>query len=130
MYRLLVCGSRTFPDRLAVQNHLNMIRRCTTGDLTIIEGGCPTGADKYAGDWARWEAGQHPNGFTFHEPHPADWDAHGKAAGPLRNQAMLDSGVDQVIAFVDKPLAESRGTNDMVFRARKAGVRTMVIEVT
>jgi len=50
--------------------------------------------------------------------HPADWDTHGKAAGPIRNQAMLDHhpDIDLVLAF---PSPESRGTWDMVQRAVK-----------
>lgn len=49
-------------------------------------------------------------------------------AGPRRNQDMLDDfKPGLVIAFVDKPLASSRGTNDMVERAAKAGVETHII---
>lgn len=56
------------------------------------------------------------------EAHPADWKKHGKAAGPIRNQEMLDSGIDLVIAFPG-----GNGTADMVKRARQAGVE--VVEV-
>lgn len=49
-------------------------------------------------------------------------------AGLRRNQLMLDSfKPDLVVAFVDKPLASSRGTNDMVERAVKAGIDVHVI---
>jgi hypothetical protein len=42
---------------------------------------------------------------------------------------MLDEGKPDVVwAFVDKPLAESRGTADMVRRAKKAGVPVFVTE--
>lgn len=48
----------------------------------------------------------------------ADWDKHGKAAGPIRNQQMLDEGKpDLVLAF-----AGGKGTDDMCRRARAAGV--------
>lgn len=63
------------------------------------------------------------------EPHPADWNKHGRSAGPIRNQEMLDSGLNFCFAFVDKPLAESKGTADMVRRCRAAGVQTIVFEV-
>jgi hypothetical protein len=42
----------------------------------------------------------------------------GKAAGPIRNQRMIDEGKpDLVIAFPG-----GRGTADMVSRAKKAGI--------
>lgn len=54
---------------------------------------------------------------------PADWKTHGKAAGFIRNQQMLDEGKpDLVVAFPG-----GRGTADMISRAKKAGVK--VIEV-
>jgi acyl-CoA synthetase (NDP forming) len=49
---------------------------------------------------------------------PANWKKHGKSAGPIRNQLMLDVGKpDLVIAFPG-----GSGTADMIRRARKAGV--------
>ena len=48
----------------------------------------------------------------------ADWKAHGRAAGPIRNQRMIDGGKpDLVITFPG-----GRGTADMVRRAEKAGI--------
>ena len=44
---------------------------------------------------------------------PADWDRHGRSAGPLRNQAMIARKPDFVVAFPG-----GRGTADMVRRAR------------
>lgn len=53
----------------------------------------------------------------------ADWKTHGRAAGPIRNQRMLDEGKpDLVVAFPG-----GRGTADMVRRARAAGVPVMEI---
>lgn len=60
------------------------------------------------------------------ETYPADWTHFGKAAGGLRNQQMLDTGADQVIAFYAHGRAYgpsvSGGTNDMVRRAVAAGI--------
>lgn len=51
---------------------------------------------------------------------PADWKKHGKAAGPIRNQSMLtEHKPDLVIAF---PLGESKGTRDMIRKAKAAGI--------
>ena len=54
------------------------------------------------------------------ECYPADWDRHGKAAGPIRNQRMIDTGVDLVVAFHDD-LEHSKGTGHMVKIARLHG---------
>jgi hypothetical protein len=50
------------------------------------------------------------------------------APGPIRNQQMLESGVDEAYAFVVGALEESHGTYDMVKRLRKAGVTVVVRE--
>jgi hypothetical protein len=57
---------------------------------------------------------------------PADWTKYGKAAGPIRNQEMLDMDPDLVLAF-HSDLDNSKGTKDMVARARKKGVKVIVI---
>ena len=52
----------------------------------------------------------------------ADWAAHGKAAGPMRNQEMA-LNADALVA-VSHP--ESRGTADMIARARRLGLQVYV----
>jgi len=126
--KVLICGSRTFDRPELVETFLfgTQWMLPETEKLVVIEGGCPHGgADAHAESWARRQ--NHVELVHM----PADWDRHGRSAGPIRNQQMLDNNrpVDLVVAFVDKPLAESRGTADMVRRARKAGVRTVVVAV-
>lgn len=119
--RILVCGSRTFSDYRIIEAVLTGFwTTSTTMELILIEGEA-TGADTLAAEWAT-------AAYVNVERYPANWELHGKAAGPIRNQEMLDSGVDICFAFVDKPLAVSRGTADMVNRCRNAGVKTYVIE--
>jgi hypothetical protein len=92
-------------------------------EVTIIEGECPHGgADIAAREFAEaW-------GINV-DAYPADWGTHGRAAGPIRNQQMLAEGRPEIVlAFVDKPLHESRGTNDMVTRATEARIPTYVVE--
>jgi hypothetical protein len=57
---------------------------------------------------------------------PADWKKNGKAAGPIRNQQMLDEGKpDLVLAFWD---GKSRGTEHMIGLAKKAGILCRVVQ--
>lgn len=65
-------------------------------------------------------------GLTI-EAYGADWDTHGKAAGPIRNQRMLDEGQPEIVFAFTDDLAASRGTADMVRRARAADLPVYVI---
>lgn len=125
--RVLVCGSRTLSDRNAIEIGVGGaygLARSGGGPMTLIHGAAH-GADALAALIAQSMT------YVQIEPYPADWDRYGKAAGPIRNQRMLDEGKpDLVLAFIDKPLSESRGTADMVRRARKAGVPVYVVEAT
>lgn len=119
-FRVLVCGSRTFSDRRVVDAILDGFAS-REGIVTLIEGGA-SGADFFAAEWA--EALASVGWYRF----AADWETHGKAAGPIRNKRMLEEGRPHlVLAFVDKPLVESKGTADMVRRAHDAGVPVYVI---
>lgn len=106
--RVLVCGGRDYKDRAAVDLVLTLAK-----PSVVIHGGAP-GADCLAGAWAL------KNGVAV-EAFPADWKKHGRAAGPLRNQRMLDeSKPDYVIAFPG-----GLGTADMVRRAKAAGLKVV-----
>jgi hypothetical protein len=111
--RVIVCGGRDFKDPDWLLKALNTWESIFGRDrLVIIQGGAP-GVDAYAKAWA--EARE-----IACETYPADWDAHGKAAGPIRNQQMLDTKPDFVLAFPG-----GKGTADMVARAREAGVEVV-----
>ena len=88
-------------------------------DTVIIEGEA-RGADKIAGICADVLK---LNVMKF----PADWDKHGKAAGPIRNLQMLDECPNLVIAFHTN-LAKSRGTAHTVREAKIRGIPVEVIE--
>jgi hypothetical protein len=63
-------------------------------------------------------------GYTIStETHKADWTTHGKGAGPLRNQKMVDLGADIAVAYMHEG---SRGTADCVARAKKAGIEVLL----
>jgi hypothetical protein len=53
------------------------------------------------------------------EAHRADWGRHGKMAGPLRNQEMVDAGADLCIAWIKN---KSAGATGCAARAEAAGI--------
>jgi len=57
----------------------------------------------------------------------ADWATHGKGAGPIRNQQMIEEKPDYVLAFKPKS-GITKGTQDMVDRAIKAGIPVALVE--
>lgn len=114
--RILVTGSRDWQDRETIGHALLDVRDKprpgVASRMVLVHGDCPTGADAIANEWAqRW-------GWDV-EPHPADWETHGKAAGPRRNQQMVDLGADICLAF---PLPDSRGTRHCMAAAGRAGI--------
>lgn len=107
---VLVCGPRTMPTRF--RDFVRATIR-STGATAIIEGGA-TGADTMANEAAM------ALGLPF-ATYKADWSL-GRRAGPMRNQKMLDQGRPHlVLAFVPST-GITKGTADMVRRARAAGV--------
>jgi len=100
--RLLVAGSREGVRRDRVQAFLTRI----TADLDhepemLIHGDC-RGVDHAARDWAM------DRGIPT-RAYPADWDKHGKKAGPIRNREMAEF-CDTAILF---RVGKSRGTTSM-----------------
>lgn len=125
--RLIVCGSRTYSDEASIFQVLDGFR-LNAGGMTLIEGGAK-GADRIASNWTSTQ--QH----VEHIHMPAAWNLEGMSAGLKRNERMLTKlllGEPResrwVLAFVDKPLKESRGTAHMVMIARVAQVNVLVIE--
>jgi hypothetical protein len=112
--RVLICGSRTWNDLGSIAR---VIRALPEG-TTVICGGA-LGADSIAQTLAE------ARGLIVLTVR-ADWARHDHAAGPIRNQRMLDEGrPDRVIAF--RMPGVSRGTDDMIRRATKAGIPVEVI---
>lgn len=107
---VLVCGGR---DYNGAERLFQVLAHYASAAEVIVHGGA-SGADALAQRWAD---------TTGHccMVYPADWKKHGKAAGPIRNQLMLDSEQpDLVLAFPG-----GRGTADMVKRARAAGIKVL-----
>jgi UDP-N-acetylmuramoylalanine-D-glutamate ligase len=114
MMRVLVCGGRDYNDFDTVYDYLKVLVTHQLEPVTIIHGAA-RGADSLAALAAE------RLGFDT-EQYPANWSKHGRAAGPIRNKQMLDSGLDLVIAFPG-----GRGTANMITQARKAGVEVWTV---
>ncbi len=113
--RIVVSGSRHITDDRAVEKILSSY--IAVKDL-VITGGC-RGVDKIAHDYAR-------RYFADTEVFEADWDANGKAAGPIRNREMMrDAGM--LVAIWD---GKSRGAKNAIDEARKQLVETHIHYLT
>lgn len=105
---VIVCGGRNYQDRKFLFEQLDRAHR-KAGFVLLIQGGAD-GADALAYEWAK--SREVPSLCI-----PAKWSSRGKAAGPIRNSAMLTLGPRAVIAFEG-----GRGTADMIRQALDAGI--------
>ena len=108
--RILICGDRNYKDWMKVREYIDTV----PSTAIIIHGGA-RGADSIAGNLAVYLK---MKVMKF----PADWDKHGKAAGVIRNQQMLDEGRPHLVVYFHKDLENSRGTKDMITRAITNGI--------
>lgn len=129
--RVLVFGSRSvansrYHEQPVVDAHLAVINTVLLlghGNYAFIIQGEAPGADSAAKAWAL------RNGVPTLD-FPADWNRFGKRAGYLRNKQMLDEGKPtHAVGFVDKPLAESKGSAMMFDLALKAGIPVHIYNV-
>ncbi len=117
--RVLMCGSRDWTDREKIVRVIDNLCGVYGQDIAIIHGGC-RGADTIAGEEA---SAVHLAVYEY----KADWETHGKKAGPIRNQHMLDHGRPHLCIAFHHDYKRSKGTKDMVTRCVEAGVPVIVI---
>ena len=103
---VMITGSRSWTDEATIR----AVLRGLPANTTILHGGYHRGADEIADRVAR------ELGFAV-EVMPADWQKHGRAAGPIRNAAMAQRCAS-AIAFWD---GASRGTASAIAEVRKRG---------
>jgi hypothetical protein len=118
--RILVTGSRNWRDRETVRAAIETAlgTYATIGLPVLVHGDC-VGADTLAHiEWMRLLSSR-PGALAQPEVHRADWKLHGRAAGPIRNQQMVDAGATVCLAF---PLGKSIGTRGCMAMAAKAGI--------
>ncbi len=116
-YRILITGSRTWTDSGAIYDALRS--RTGPGRCVVVHGGA-SGADLMAGAAAR------ALGMDV-EICAADWARYPRAAGHLRNRAMVERGADICLAFI---LDESRGATGCAALAARAGIPVVRYERT
>lgn len=124
--RVLVTGSREWNDDQTLYDALNQTYQAwlqspvRDSEFVVVHGGA-RGADALADQWTKDCALVSFGGCgpILCESHPADWDRYGRAAGHRRNQEMIDTKIDLVLAF---PLGRSPGTRGCMKMAKKAGI--------
>jgi hypothetical protein len=106
---VLVTGGRDYNDAKTIDEVLTRVHK--EHHIQLLVHGCATGADTLAALWAS-ARGIQPVGC------PALWGFYNKAAGSIRNAAMLWLKPELVVAFPG-----GVGTANMVGQARQAGIR-------
>ena len=99
--KLAIVGCRTFNDYEFVKKHV--LELYDIKEITHIISGGATGVDTLAKQLSE------EYHITFIE-FKADWNTHGKAAGPIRNRVIIDNAT-HVIAFWDY---QSKGTKSSI----------------
>ena len=113
--RLIVAGGRDFSDYALLRAVLLEWLDAHRERPVIIVSGHARGADSLGERFAR------ETGLGL-EVYPADWDAHGKRAGFIRNSQMV-AIADAAVAFWD---GVSHGTLDTIRKMRSANTEIVV----
>jgi hypothetical protein len=104
--KTIIAGCRDFKDYNLLKSKVDAYREDHV--ITEVVCGGATGADALGENYAV------QNGITV-KGFPADWNKHGKAAGPIRNRQMAEYA-DCLIAVWD---GKSRGTKNMIDEMNK-----------
>tara|TARA_R110000772_G_scaffold184459_4_gene295481 strand:+ start:5815 stop:6195 length:381 start_codon:yes stop_codon:yes gene_type:complete len=123
MSKIIVAGGREFTDSELVEEVMENLflvwseedAKWLDSDLHEVVCGEARGADTLGRLWAESQS-------VKVKSFPADWDAHGRAAGPIRNAEMGDYA-DTLVAFWD---GKSKGTKNMIDYSLKKGLTVHV----
>ncbi|WP_273837245.1 SLOG family protein [Halococcus sp. PRR34] len=103
---VIIAGSRSILDCLSRDGQRRIVAEAIDRSgfaVAEVVSGTARGVDQLGEDWAG------ERGIPV-ERFPADWNTHGKAAGPIRNEKMAEYADALVAIHVN----ESRGTADMI----------------
>jgi hypothetical protein len=117
MVKILICGSREWNNFDKIKNIL--LKYPQSNETIIIHGNCK-GADKISGYLAK------QLNMTV-EIYSADWKKYGRAAGPIKNQQMLDEGNPEICYAFHENIEISKGTKDMVNKCKLANIPVNII---
>jgi len=113
--KTIIAGSRHIEDASVVEQAI-----LESGfRITCVISGAAKGVDELGQAWAE------KNNILI-ELYPALWDKFGKSAGSKRNEVMAYSGE----ALIALPCKHSKGTKDMLERARNRGLLIFEKELT
>lgn len=115
-YRVIIEGCRDFNDYELLKEKCDYFLQDEKKEDVVIISGHASGADALGERYAQ------ERGFQL-ETFPADWKAHGRAAGPIRN-ARMASAANALIAFWD---GKSRGTKNMIEIAKNHNLKVVVV---
>lgn len=127
--KVIVTGWREWPAPYALFEELDAALRFAEflGEpLVVVHGACPTGADRFAAYWVSYR--QREGRRVEALPYPADWAAHGRGGGPIRNRLMVNENMDADLLFAFLS-PKSRGTVDCRDYALSVGQRVKEINL-
>lgn len=137
---LIITGARSISD--ADADRVRAVLAQHIDDASAVHVGDAAGVDAVAAELALDHARRVGSGHVCR--HRADWQRHGKMAGSLRDEAMVQAAVqaavNHVAACAPVPVrivclafpgpesrgTESRGTWDCIRRAREAGADVVI----
>lgn len=117
MARLAIIGSRNYNNKDLFYNTIDAWIVEHGKPSVIISGGCK-GADKLAESYAH----ERKIPIIVHSP---DWYTYGKAAGPIRNNLIINDSTF-VIAF---PEINSVGTYNSINLAKQNKIPTLIVKL-
>lgn len=115
-YRVIIARCRDFDDYELLKEKCDYFLQDEKKEDVVIISGHASGADTLGERYAQ------ERGFLL-ETYPADWKAHGRATGPIRN-ARMASVANALIAFWD---GKSRGTKNMIETAKNHNLKVVVV---
>ncbi len=119
--KIIFSGGRNYENRKLIYHYLEIF-----SPEMVIVGDCPTGLDDIINEYCNEVVpfcDVSPG--VMHKTYYADWNRHGKAAGPKRNRLMCEENKDAdfLLAFPG-----GRGTEDCIRHAKEFGIPVLRVD--
>lgn len=102
--KVIIAGSRNITDYNMIEQIINKSKF----NITEVVCGCAIGVDRVGQQWAK-------NNSIKIEEMPANWNRHGRAAGPIRNSEMAKYADAAIIIWDGK----SPGSKNMIDQMKR-----------